>query len=97
MQTVYDTKTGKPIQLDPVDAKDYVAAGFATWSNPSDASYADQEKAAIEADTNAAVEAAQNMTVAQLKDALNAAEIGFKPFDAKPALLELYVKFLKGE
>jgi hypothetical protein len=97
MQTVYDTKTGEPIQLDYVDARDYVAAGLATWATASSVSYVDQEKAAIEAGTNSAIEAAQTMTVAQLKDALNEAQIGFRPFDAKPALLELYVKFLKGE
>lgn len=97
MITIYDIETGKPLQRDPVDAKDYVNAGLATWTDPATGETIDD---LIEQDNQAELDQkiadASNMTVNQLKEALSAAEIGFKPFDAKPALLELYVKFLKG-
>lgn len=99
MLTIYDAKTGEPMKRDAIDAKQCVEVGLATWTNPAnkdetiDNLIAQDEQAEI----SQKVADAANMTVNQLKEALSAAGIGFKPFDTKPILLESYMKYLKGE
>lgn len=77
MQTVYEKKTGKAVQVEGVDAREYVASGAYTNEDPS------ANKAAKEA--NAPKD--EKLTVDQLKTELTKLKVEF-PANANKAELE---------